>query len=188
MIQDEYSKKLLAVVKQLDDLLINKGVNVYMYDTTSISRAPTAALAYLCLCKRVKEWQNLQKSEEHLKSCHFVGHPNIRLVQKCISDNKAFQESQPDFEDEHQQNRLSSLIQKQSLVEEQIKKHEEESRHKRLQEEEKHRLELQKRSKQQQEETKERELRLSKLQEEADSNARSMRSNAESILKSNEEK
>ena len=56
----------------------------------------------------------------------------MRLVQKCISDNKVFQDNQPDLEDDHQENRLSELMQKQSLVEEHIKKQEEESQKKRL--------------------------------------------------------
>ena len=88
---------MVLAAKELDDLIATKGINVYMYDTTAISRAPTVALSYLCLCKRRKNWQDLDKCEEHLKSCHPIGCPNIRMVKKCIEENSFFQDCQYDF-------------------------------------------------------------------------------------------
>jgi hypothetical protein len=51
-----------------------------MFDTTAISRAPTAALAYTCIFKRIKDWKDVIKSEEYLKRCHPCGHPNLKIV------------------------------------------------------------------------------------------------------------
>lgn len=85
---------MFGAVKELDDLIATKGINVYMYDTTAISRAPTVALSYLCLCKRHTDWQDVGKCEGHLKQWHPIGRPNLGMVKKCIDENKTFQDCQ----------------------------------------------------------------------------------------------
>ena len=87
---------MFAAVKELDDLIATKGIKVFMYDTTAISRAPTVALAYLCLCKRRNDWYDLDKCEEYLRFCHPVASPNMRMVRKCIEENSVFQQNQYD--------------------------------------------------------------------------------------------
>jgi predicted protein tyrosine phosphatase len=48
--------KLFEAAKEINDMINNKGLNVYVHCTAGMGRAPASVLVYLCLYKKVKCW------------------------------------------------------------------------------------------------------------------------------------
>ena len=82
--EKRYAEKIFTVAKNLHSFLVEKKLNVLVYCGTGISRSPTAAMAYLCLFKNVKCWENLSLVEEHIKLYRNCCKPNLKVVQMCI--------------------------------------------------------------------------------------------------------
>jgi predicted protein tyrosine phosphatase len=72
--------------------MINKErLVVYLHCTSGISRAPAVALVYLCLFKRVKQWQNPHYVAQFVKAFHVNSNPNMRAVNRVVEANMEFQ-------------------------------------------------------------------------------------------------
>lgn len=76
----DYSSKIFEACQIIHDTITLKKENIFIYDTSGISRSSTIAAAYLALFKKVSFWPNLSKIDEHLKSCHQFSFPNIRVI------------------------------------------------------------------------------------------------------------
>lgn len=97
--KEQYRAKLFEVSQRINDL-VSKKMNVFVHDSTGISRAPTAALTYLCLYKNVSCWPSVPQSARIVKNAHKPAVPNVRAVQRVINDNLDFQERVKDKETE----------------------------------------------------------------------------------------
>jgi len=54
--EHELTSKLFEAAKILNDMINNKGLNVYVHCTAGMGRAPASVVCYLCLFKKVKGW------------------------------------------------------------------------------------------------------------------------------------
>ena len=81
----------------MHEVLTMKKQNMFIYDCTGISRVATVVACYLSIYKQITSWSSLIKIEEHVKACHPQAFPNLRIVQKCIQENKEYQSKQNDY-------------------------------------------------------------------------------------------
>lgn len=65
--EHEYHLSIFQACQYLNDMVNNKQQKVFIYCNTGISRAPTIIMAYLCLYKKVKEWQDTEAVAALLK-------------------------------------------------------------------------------------------------------------------------
>ena len=59
--------KLAEAAHNLNDMLNNKGLKVYVQGTSGIGRAPAVVMAYLCLFKKVDFWSDVYVVDQFLK-------------------------------------------------------------------------------------------------------------------------
>ena len=64
-----YARRVFDCVTQIEDILVQKKQNLFIYDCSGISRSATVVAGYLAIYKKYSCWQSLPKIEEHLKSC-----------------------------------------------------------------------------------------------------------------------
>lgn len=95
--EDEYCASLFVVAQHLNNMINNLGLNVYVHCSSGICRAPAVALVYLCLFKRVKQWQNPYYVAQFVKAFHVNSCPNMRAVQRVVEANLEFQRQQVDI-------------------------------------------------------------------------------------------
>lgn len=89
--EDDYCANLFMVAQHLNNMINNMGLTVYIHCTSGISRAPTVVLVYLCLFKRVKQWQNPYSVAQLVKAFHLNSSPNMRAVKRVVEANLEFQ-------------------------------------------------------------------------------------------------
>lgn len=81
---------VFEAVQRLHELVINKKSVVYVMSQSGRTTAPTVVLAYVCLFKRVTNWESHHQAyTDHVKRNDF--HINETLVEKIIDDNLEFQ-------------------------------------------------------------------------------------------------
>lgn len=84
---NDLSQELFHACGRLDDLL-DRYKRVYVHCDTSITRAPTVAIAYLCLYCRTSDWQRPAKVYNMMKREAYRMHPNMKAVCKMLKDNR----------------------------------------------------------------------------------------------------
>ena len=84
---DQYSFDLISAAKELCK---NSKSKVYLHCASGVSRAPTLALVYMCLFKKIDQWQNVFSCLNYLQSYCKETAPNMKMVQKVIEKNQAF--------------------------------------------------------------------------------------------------
>lgn len=77
-------KDYAEAAQRLNNLINDRGLKVYLHDTSSITRAPTLTVIYMCLFLRHQDWQNPDKVEKYVKQFHPLGEPNMYAVRKVI--------------------------------------------------------------------------------------------------------
>lgn len=93
-------EQVFEAAQRLHDLVSERNARVFVQCQAGLTTAPTVALAYLALFKRVDTWESLSETIQLLaKSIRFV-QPNETLVEKIIDDNLEFQARQYDRETE----------------------------------------------------------------------------------------
>jgi len=102
----DFKEKVFAACQYLHGLVNKQNKRVFIHCSSGLVRAPTVVLAYLCIYKRIKVWRNVLQSKDFViqNSCNAV--PNTTVVDLIISENKAFQDKQVDFESEKDQRRI----------------------------------------------------------------------------------
>ena len=66
------------------------GAKVFVYCSSGVSRAPTVALAYLCLFKKLQFWDSVEKTRDMIKKMKPLSHPNVSLVESLLVSKKVF--------------------------------------------------------------------------------------------------
>lgn len=77
-------KDLAEGAQRLNNLINDRGLKVYLHDTSSITRAPTMVLIYMCLYLRHQDWQKPELVAKYLKQYHQLGEPNMFAVKQTI--------------------------------------------------------------------------------------------------------
>ena len=85
---EQYSQDLFEAQQILSDLVENKQEKVYVHCTTGITRSPSVICAYGSLNMINADWKNPEAMERIVSDCHRYSEPNMRVVTKCISDNR----------------------------------------------------------------------------------------------------
>jgi len=57
--EHEYHLSIFQACQYINDMVYNKKQQVSIYCNTGLSRAPTIIMAYLCLYKKVKNWEDI---------------------------------------------------------------------------------------------------------------------------------
>ena len=65
---------------------------VYVHSTSSITRAPTIVILYLCLFVLTDDWENPQKVADLIRKFHKISYPNIKAILRVIRENKHIQD------------------------------------------------------------------------------------------------
>lgn len=55
----DYNQRLFVACKHVFNMVNNKNLRVFVHCSSGLIRAPTVVLAYLCMFKRVRNWQNV---------------------------------------------------------------------------------------------------------------------------------
>jgi len=84
-------------------LITERGHTVYINDNSSITRAPTLALTYLCLFVKIRTYENLSEACRLIKQYHNVSTPNVKVLEKTLRKHKLFQEKQRQAVDEEEE-------------------------------------------------------------------------------------
>ena len=74
----------------LNDMINNKGLQVYVHCTAGMGRAPACVLVYLCLFKKVDCWNDIRAVDLFVKSYRKVSTPNLRAVTNVVEANRGF--------------------------------------------------------------------------------------------------
>ena len=72
--------------------LLEKGLKVFVYCTSGMTRAPTLVIAYLCLYLKHKNWQNPNDVSMYVFNEYFWSVPNMKAVFRMLREYKQFQE------------------------------------------------------------------------------------------------
>ena len=97
--------QLFVGAQHLHHMINVLNLTVYVHCTSGISRAPAVVLAYLCLFKRVKQWQNPSYVSSFVKQFHVNSNPNMRAVERVVQANLGFQKQQKDIFQEKKETR-----------------------------------------------------------------------------------
>ena len=92
--EEIYSSDIIQAAQYLNDMINNKNLNVYIYCSSGISRAPTVILAYLTLFKKAQCWQYIPLVESLIISHYPCCSPNVKIVQGLVEQNLEFQKEQ----------------------------------------------------------------------------------------------
>lgn len=92
--EDQYIEELFNAAQHLNDMINERELTVYIHDNSSMTRAPTLALTYLCLFVRIRTYENLPEASRLIKQYHNVSTPNLDILQKTLKKHKIFQEKQ----------------------------------------------------------------------------------------------
>ena len=92
--EDEYIEELFNAAQHLNDMINEQGLTVYVHDNSSLTRAPTLVICYLCLFVRIRTYENLPEAGALIKQYHNVSTPNLKILQKTLKKHKLFQDRQ----------------------------------------------------------------------------------------------
>ena len=65
--EDEYIEELFNAAQHLNDMISEQGLTVYVHDNSSLTRAPTLVICYLCLFLRIRTYENLPEASALIK-------------------------------------------------------------------------------------------------------------------------
>ena len=71
---------MINVLKKLDYYINLKKMKVYLYDNTSATRGPGAAIIYMSLYMKHQEWKDVDKVRDFVKTHHAYSVPNMVRV------------------------------------------------------------------------------------------------------------
>ncbi len=92
--EGDLMSKLFDAAREINDMINNKGLNLYVHCTAGMGRAPASVLVYLCLYKKVRCWQNPSDVDKLVKSYRKVSVPNMRAVYGVVEGQRYFQSQQ----------------------------------------------------------------------------------------------
>jgi hypothetical protein len=88
--EDNYVEELFNCSQHLNDMITERGHTVYINDNSSITRAPTLALTYLCLFVKIRTYENLPEACRLIKQYHNVSTPNVKVLEKTLKKHRLF--------------------------------------------------------------------------------------------------
>jgi hypothetical protein len=77
---------------QLNQLINDRKQRVYVHSTSSMTRAPTLIILYLCLFVLTEDWENPYKVADFIRKFHKISCPNMRAILRVIKENKHIQD------------------------------------------------------------------------------------------------
>lgn len=69
---------------------------VYVHCTSAVTRAPTVAIAYICLFIKNHKYKQPNLIQQYVKQCHSVSFPNMRAVHSVLKNNVGIQNMEHD--------------------------------------------------------------------------------------------
>jgi len=79
------TERLMDAAIALNDMVNNKGLQVYVHCTAGMGRAPASALCYYILFKRLSCWRDPAACDRLIKKYRKVSTPNMRAIGNAIS-------------------------------------------------------------------------------------------------------
>ena len=90
--ESQVNDGLLEGAMRLNQLLNEAKLKVYIHDTSSCTRAPSAVLVYLCLFVKDKNYATPEIVAQMIKQHHQNSFPNMYAVNQTILANKHIQD------------------------------------------------------------------------------------------------
>jgi len=95
----QYHPAIFASSQRVNEL-VNKGQRVFIFAGSGVSKAPTSALCYCCMFKKMNCWPLVPQVSQRIKNINKYFLPNVTAVNKIVNDNKDFQSKQKDLDTE----------------------------------------------------------------------------------------
>jgi hypothetical protein len=76
---------MFIAAQYLDDMINDKGLNVFIHCSNGQTRASTIALVYMSLFKVHSQSGNLKEMAKIMKTHHSLSQPNIRAAEKILA-------------------------------------------------------------------------------------------------------
>ena len=92
----ELNASILKAVVNLHDLINVKNHTVYVHCTSSVTRAPTVAIAYICLFIKNHQYKQPNLIAQYVKKHHAVSFPNMKAVHAVLKSNTGIQNMEHD--------------------------------------------------------------------------------------------
>mmetsp|Transcript_10582 Transcript_10582/g.17765 ORF Transcript_10582/g.17765 Transcript_10582/m.17765 type:complete len:110 (-) Transcript_10582:84-413(-) len=87
---EDLKSHLFEAAKKLHEMIDVKGQKVYVHCTAGMGRAPACVVAYLCLFKKTRNWQDAHYVDRMIKGYRKVSAPNIHAVEQVIDSYRWF--------------------------------------------------------------------------------------------------
>ena len=87
---EQFSDGLFKAAIQLNDLINNKGLKVFVHDSAGMCRGPALIILYICLFLKHPTWQYPNDIANFIKSNYPLSHPNMKVVIQTIENHKDF--------------------------------------------------------------------------------------------------
>ena len=70
----------MKAAERIHHYVDEKKMKVYVHDTTSATRGPSAAIVYLCLYMKHQEWKEVNRVQSFVKTHHPYSVSNMVIV------------------------------------------------------------------------------------------------------------
>jgi len=87
--EEQYAFDLISAAKELAKFTSSN--RLYLHCSSGITRASTLLLVYLCLFKKIDCWNSAENTLKYLESLNSQIVPNMKIVNKVLEQNQAFQ-------------------------------------------------------------------------------------------------
>lgn len=89
--EGEYAFDLFRICQKINQIVeVEKKGPLLVHCTSGVTRSPTVALAYLCIFKKIEDWDNPHGFSNYLRVLNPRIFPNMSVVNRTISNNQNF--------------------------------------------------------------------------------------------------
>ena len=100
--EEELNNDILQAVIKLNDLINVQKHTVFLHCSSSVTRAPTVATAYLCLFIKNHQYKQPNVIAQYVKKFHPVSFQNLKAVDSVVENNEGIQNMERDKIIRHQ--------------------------------------------------------------------------------------
>lgn len=89
--EGEYAFDLFRICQKINQIVeVEKKGPLLVHCTSGVTRSPTVALTYLCIFKKIEDWDNPLGFSNYLKVLNPRIFPNMSVVNRTINNNQNF--------------------------------------------------------------------------------------------------
>lgn len=89
--EGEYAFDLFRICQKINQIIeVERKGPLLVHCTSGVTRSPTVALAYLCIFKKIEDWDNPHGFSNYLRVLNSRIFPNMSVVNRTINNNQNF--------------------------------------------------------------------------------------------------